>query len=80
MRSHEADYVPPLPHCVGAEAVDEEEIRLFVLLDFRGPAVHHGAVFEVCGGGSEPRFQKGGSVAGIFDIGDAEAPRHLEIS
>ncbi|POO03971.1 hypothetical protein TorRG33x02_002750, partial [Trema orientale] len=68
VRDQVADEVPPLPQCVGAEAVDEEEVGLGVIDRVLGdPAVHAGRpVMEVCYGGSEPRFGEGGSVAPVL--------------
>ena len=47
----------PLPHCVGAHAVDEEEIGPIGLVDLRDPAVDHRAVTQIGG----DRFQAGGA-------------------
>ena len=51
--------VVPLPHCVGADAVDQEQGRLGSISGLRDPAVHDRAVAEVGGCGFEARGGKG---------------------
>lgn len=66
--------VVPLPDCVGTHAVDEEEVGLGVLVGFGGPAVHDGAVAEICGRGFEARVGEGEPVAPVTRGSEAETP------
>lgn len=45
------DEVVPLPHCVGADAMDEEEGGFGWGVVFGSPAVHDGAIAQIGGGG-----------------------------
>lgn len=49
-----ASDVAPLPQCVGAEAVDEEEVWFGFFEGFGDPTMHDGAILEVGDGGSKP--------------------------
>lgn len=67
--------VVPLPHCVGPEAVDEEEVGLGVLVGLGGPAVHDGAIAEVRRHGFEARVGEGEAEAAVARGSEADAPR-----
>lgn len=45
------DELMPLPHCVGADPVDEEQRRLGLGVGFGDPAVHDCAFAQIGGGG-----------------------------
>lgn len=49
----------PLPHGIGPEAVDEEEVWFGWSGGFRDPDVDDGAIAEVGGGGFEAGIGKG---------------------
>lgn len=68
--------VVPLPHCVGAEAVEEEEVGLGVFVDLGGPAVHDGALAQIRGGGFEARVGEGEAEAAVARGGETDTPRH----
>ncbi|GER49615.1 hypothetical protein STAS_26876 [Striga asiatica] len=70
------DDVVPLPHGVGADAVDEEGGGPVGAVGFGGPAVDDGAVAEVGGGGPEAGGGEGATVAGVPGGCEAEASRH----
>lgn len=71
--------VVPLPHCVGPEAVEEEEVGLGVLGGLGGPPVHDGAVAEVRGGGFEACVGEGEAEAAVARGGEADARRHVGV-
>lgn len=74
-----AHHAAPLPHCVGAQAVDQEEIGLGLFGLLGGPTVHDGPVFEVRHGGSEARFVEGRSVALVLRLREAETLGHSQV-
>lgn len=73
------DHVGPLPQRVGSEAVDEEKVGLVLVAGLGDPAVHDGSVFQVCDGGSKPRFDEGGPEAAVLRLGEAETLGHRKL-
>ncbi|KAE7998056.1 hypothetical protein FH972_002634 [Carpinus fangiana] len=71
------DEVGPLPHCVGSDAVDEDEVGFGGAVRLGDPAVHDCAVAEVRGGGPETRLREGMPVQPIPRGREAEALRHF---
>lgn len=68
--------VVPLPHCVGAEAVEEDEVGPGVFVGLGGPAVHDGALAQIRGGGFEAGVGEGEAEAAVARGGEADTPRH----
>lgn len=75
--SERGDELVPLPHCVGADAVDEEEGRFGWGGVFGDPAVDDGALAEIGGGGLEAGGGEGGAEAGVARGDQAEAHGHF---
>nr|GMD52313.1 14-3-3-like protein [Ipomoea batatas] len=76
VRGQDPDRVPPLPHRVGSEPVEEHQVGSGRPPGLRHPAVHDGAVAEVGQGGSEPRPDESGPQAPVLRSCEAETLNH----
>lgn len=66
----------PLPHGIGSESMDQDQIGSGRFFGFGYPAMHYGTIFEVSESRSESSATESGFEAPVFSCGEAEALGH----